>query len=138
MKKAYPVFIKEDGGEYLVFAPDMQIYTQGADLCSAIEMARDAIGIQGLSLEDRNIGLPNESTIEEALEKARDLTDEEIAFAEGILTFVDVDFKVYRNRMENRSVKKNCTLPYWLNEKAEKTGINFSRVLQEALIAELK
>jgi len=35
--------------------------------------------------------------------------------------------------VKNSSVKKNCTLPYSLNEWAEERGINFSRVLQDAL-----
>lgn len=51
-----------------------------------------------------------------------------------IVTWVDVDFAEYRKKVDNRAVKKNCTIPYWLNVKAEKAGINFSKVLQEALL----
>ena len=40
-------------------------------------------------------------------------------------TLVDVDFDNYRKRNENRSVRKNCTIPSWLNDEAEKAGINF-------------
>ena len=58
-------------------------------------------------------------------------------FSTGILTLVDVDFVEYRRRNETRSVKKNCTIPYWLNVEAEKAHINVSRVLQEALMAKL-
>ena len=36
-----------------------------------------------------------------------------------------------------KAVRKNISLPSWLNEKAEKEGINFSRVLQEALLDKL-
>ena len=39
--------------------------------------------------------------------------------------------------MRNRAVKKNCTIPYWLNEKAEAMGLNFSKVLQNALIEQV-
>ena len=49
-------------------------------------------------------------------------------------TWVDVDFAEYCKKVDNRAVKKNCTIPYWLNVKAEKAGINFSKVLQEALL----
>ena len=52
-------------------------------------------------------------------------------------TLVDVDFDNYRKRNENRSVRKNCTIPSWLNDEAEKAGINFSATLQEALKAQL-
>ena len=39
----------------------------------------------------------------------------------------------YRRKTDNKMVKKNCTIPNYLNVEAEKRGINFSRVLQEAL-----
>ena len=46
---------------------------------------------------------------------------------------VNVDFEAYRRALYNRCVKKNCTLPSWLNDKAEKANINFSASLQRAL-----
>ena len=52
---------------------------------------------------------------------------------DDILTLVDVDMIDYRKKHDNRTVKKNCTIPYYLNVEAEKVGINFSRLLQEAL-----
>ncbi len=54
-----------------------------------------------------------------------------------IVTLVDVDFTEYRKRHDNRAGKKNCTLPCWLSNAAEKEGINFSRILQDALKKEL-
>ena len=53
---------------------------------------------------------------------------------DDIVTLVDVDFVDYRKRVDNRAVKKNCTIPYWLSVEAEKIGINYSRILQDALI----
>lgn len=47
---------------------------------------------------------------------------------------VDIDFTKYRLKNDMRSVKKNCTIPSWLNFEAEKAGINFSSVLQKAYI----
>ena len=37
-------------------------------------------------------------------------------------------------KKKDRSVKKTLTLPQWLNERAERQGINFSQTLQEALL----
>ena len=37
------------------------------------------------------------------------------------------------DEIRNRSVKKTLTIPYWLNEAAERNHVNFSQVLQEAL-----
>ena len=52
-------------------------------------------------------------------------------------TLVDIDFSEYRRKHDNRMVKKNCTIPYYLNVEAEKRGLNFSRLLQEALLSKI-
>ena len=50
---------------------------------------------------------------------------------------VDVDFEEYRRKMDNKTVRRNVTLPNWLNKEAEKAHINVSGVLQEALMMKL-
>ena len=55
-----------------------------------------------------------------------------------IITLVDVDFSEYRKKNDLRAVKKNCTIPSWLNFEAEKAGVNFSAILTAALKKELK
>ncbi|MBQ6315232.1 MAG: type II toxin-antitoxin system HicB family antitoxin [Mogibacterium sp.] len=134
MKAVYPVLIKQYGKDHVSYVPDLEINTEGKTLYDAIEMTRDAIGAwcTGESESDENVPLP--STGEDAVRKARANADGELDFSDGILTYVDIDTDEYRRRVLNRSVKKNCTIPYWLNEKAERLGVNFSRVLQEALI----
>lgn len=126
MKKAYPVILKPEKKGVTVFVPDLSINTQGKDIAEAIEMARDAIGLVGIDMEDDGIPLPKESSIKE------------ISCNEDcILSLVDVDFVEYRRRNELKTVKKNCTLPSWLCYEAEKAHINFSQVLQNALKKEL-
>ena len=44
---------------------------------------------------------------------------------------------MYRNRLDNKAVRRNVTLPNWLNQEAEKSHLNVSKVLQEALMAKL-
>lgn len=48
-----------------------------------------------------------------------------------------LDMDTYAEKYGDRSVRKNCTLPAWLSYRAENAGINFSQVLQEALIQKL-
>ena len=43
LAKAYPVLIKQDEDDFLVYIPDFDIYTEGSSLADAIEMARDAM-----------------------------------------------------------------------------------------------
>ena len=134
MEKTYFTFIKQSGEDFLVYVPDMEVYTEGHSLFDAIAMARDAVGLKGVTMEDDGQDLPSASDKDAAIAKAKAEADADFDFSDGILTLVDVDFTAYRNQLRNRAVKKNCTIPYWLNKKAEEMGINFSKVLQEALI----
>lgn len=137
MKQVYPTFIvsadDSSGHPYLVCVPDMEIFTEGDSLADAIEMARDAIGLTGISMEDNNEELPIPSKREEVVKKVKECTDI-VDFSKGILTYVDVDFSEYRRKNEMKTVRRNVALPCWLNYEAERAGINVSRVLQEALL----
>lgn len=127
MKNAYPVVLSKEGDGYFVTIPDFDINTQGSDIADAMYMARDAIGLMGIDMEDDGKPLPEPGTV-----KAEKELDDDV------ITLIDVDFTEYRKKVDNRSVKKNCTIPYWLSVKAEKNSINYSRVLQDALIKTLK
>lgn len=137
MKQVYPTFIVDlnDGSEhsFLAYVPDMDIFTEGDSFADVIEMARDAIGAAGISMEDNKDELPFPSDQATAVEKVKQDT-EDIDFSKGILTYVDVDFSEYRKKVDTKTVRRNVTLPSWLNYEAEHAGINVSRVLQEALM----
>lgn len=133
MKTAYPVFIKFDGNMYLVYIPDFDGYTEGHDFCDAMSMARDYICGSVVGIDEEQVP-PEPSDASAAMEKATADKDDIFDYSDGQLTFVDVDFDTYRGKIRNMSVKKNCTLPQWLERKATAAGINFSRVLQDALI----
>ena len=134
MKEAYPAFIKQDGKDYLVYIPDVNGFTEGRDFCDAIKMARDYIGGAVISAKGEERPVPVPSDEGSARKKAKEVSEEDFDFSTGTLTYVDVDFDVYRRKIRNLSVKKNCTIPQWLSEKAEAQGLNFSRVLQDALL----
>lgn len=123
MKGAYPVIINKN--TYVVYVPDFDISTQGTDIENCIEMAREAIGLTGISLEDIGKTIPSPSY---NLPKTKNNT---------ITTFVDVDFDYYRRIEDNRLVKRNCTIPNYLNVMGEKAGFNFSEVLRTALVERL-
>lgn len=126
MKNAYPIILTQGQKYVVVSIPDFDINTQGEDFADAMEMARDAIGLMGIDMQDDGKELPTPTPISE-------LTAEN-----GVVTLVDIDFDVYRRKNELRAVKKNCTIPSWLNYEAEKANINFSQVLQNALMEQLK
>ena len=120
---AYPVVISKEDDGYYVEIPDFDMATQGEDIADAMAMARDAIGIMGIDMEDDGKQLPVPGAVKFNVDEG------------DIVTLVDVDFVEYRRKVDNRAVKKNCTIPYWLSVAADKAGINYSRVLQDAIIA---
>ena len=126
MKQAYPITITKDASFYVVYVPDFDLNTQGESVAEAMEMARDVIGMAGCYLEDEKKPLPEPSSVDT------------VSVNMGtIVTLVDVDFKEYRRRHDNRTVRKNLTIPSWLNEEAESAGLVFSEVLKNALKHEL-
>lgn len=141
MKQVYPTFIlnTNDNSDhpFLVCVPDLDILTEGDSFADAIEMARDAIGLAGVSMEDNCECLPAPSNQDSAMKKV--LNDTEIVdFSKGVLTYVDVDFGEYRKKVDTKTVRRNVALPSWLDYEANKAGVNVSRILQEALIGTLK
>ena len=125
-RRAYPIVIsKEDDGFFYVEIPDFDIATQGEDVVDAMEMARDAIGLMGIDLMDDGKLIPGRNSVK------FDTKEGDIA------TLVDVDFVEYRKKVDNKAVKKNCTIPYWMSVEAEKVGINYSKLLQDAIVKAL-
>lgn len=127
MKSAYPIIMTPDKNLISVYVPDFDINTQGKDFADAINMARDAISLIGVDMEDDGKELPGPSDCSSIHPSDG-----------GIVSLVDVDFSVYRRKMETKTIRKNCTLPSWLCYEAEEAGLNFSQVLQNALKQELQ
>ena len=63
---------------------------------------------------------------------------EEIEVREGFIVVIEFDMMEYRKKHCSRAVKKTLSIPEWLNEAAIRAGVNFSQVLQEALIEKVK
>lgn len=131
MKVVYPVVIdtvKNVSDEYfLVYIPDLELNTEGKDLADCIEMARDAIGLYCLSLEeDFHRPFPDASDLESIQHSKNQL-----------VTLVDVNYDEYKKQHSTKAVRRNVTLPSWINYEADKSGINVSAVLAKALKKEL-
>lgn len=137
MKYAYPVIFtrtEDEKDTILIEVPDLEIMTEGFGIADSIEMARDAIGLSGITLEDMGRPIQQPSDMRKI-----DLKKSEFASAEkSFISLVDVDFAKYRKKADNKMVRKNVTIPNWLNKAAEKEKINVSRVLQEALTEKVR
>lgn len=123
----YPaVFHKAEEGGFWVSFPDIpECMTQGDDMQDAYEMAVDALGLSLSTMEDAGEVIPEASQL--------DRVDAE----DGTLIIVEFDMSEYRRRHSSKAVKKTLTIPEWLNEAAVRENINFSQVLQEALMKKI-
>ena len=140
MKVAYPVIFTEIETNILIEIPDLGILTeaneegqQKGNIADAIMMARDAIGISCIEKEDEGKEMMSPQNLSDI-----DIT-KGVFFEEGksFISVVDVDLVVYRRLLDNKTVRRNVTLPNWLNQEAERAKVNVSKVLQEALMTKL-
>lgn len=123
-KYAYPaIFTEEETGGYSVVFPDIDgCFTCGDTLPDAMEMAEDAMCLMLYDKEEDGEPIPPPSDIKSIQ-----------ACTDGIVSLVCCDTIAYRERYDNRAVKKTLTIPNWMNTLAEAAHLNFSGVLQEAL-----
>jgi len=122
MKYVYPaVFEEAEEGGYNVSVPDIPgTFTCGDDMADAIFMAEDVIAMMLADYEDEKKPVPVPSQIKDIK-------------TDGIVSLVRADTDEWRKLVDNKAVKKTLSIPSWLNSKAEKAGVNFSQVLQDAL-----
>lgn len=128
-KYAYPaVFTLEEDGTYSIIFPDLEgCYTCGDSLEDGIEMAEDALALTLYGYEKEGREIPKASV-------PTAITVSENEF----VNFIACDTMAYRKMYNNKAVKKTLTIPEWLNETATSMGLNFSQVLQEALISKIQ
>ncbi len=127
MKLSYPVCIYPNNSEpgYTAIVPDLPgCVTCGDNMQDVFEMAVDAASGWVLTeLEDGK--LPPKSSNIQSIH-----ADE---YPNGFTSMLFLNMDSYIEKYGEKSVRKNCTIPSWLNAKAEEAGINFSAVLREAL-----
>ena len=125
MKLTYPAcFYKDDeSGSYAVVIPDLPGCVSGGNtLADAILMATDAAS--GWVLDELEDG--------KSIPPASPLEDVKLDSG-GFVNMLVLDMDVYAEKYGNKAVRKNLTIPAWLNTFAESNHVNFSQVLQDSL-----
>lgn len=119
----YPaVFHKEDDAYWVEF-PDLEgCYTYGGSVTETIEAAQEALASYLLTLleQKQKIAPPSDITT--------------IHAEDGFSSLVSCNINQYK---DTKAVKKTLTIPSWLNDRAVSMEINFSQVLQEALLSKI-
>lgn len=128
-KYAYPaIFTPEEDGSYSINFPDLEgCYTCGDSIEDEIEMAEDALALVLYGYEKDNRAIPAPSTLSSLTLSGNEFVN-----------YIACDTMEYRKMYNNKAVKKTLTIPEWLNESASALGLNFSQVLQEALMQKIQ
>ena len=92
----------------------------------AFHNAKEALGLHLYGMEQDGDTIPEPTPVSE-------LTPD----AGGVIVMVEIFMPSIRDRMNNRSVNRTVTIPAWLNAAALERNINFSQVLQEALMKKM-
>ncbi len=122
----YPaVFHKEESGYWISFPDFPECFTEGDDMQQAYERAMDALGLAIVSRKEEKEEIPNPTEVTKLKEE------------DGMVVIIGFDMIAYQKKHSSRAVKKTLSIPEWLNEEAMEMGINFSQVLQEALLNKL-
>ena len=125
MQLTYPAIFYEDEGAYAVEVPDLPGCVSGGDsLVEAIFMGTDAASRWVLDELEDGKPVPKASPIEAIHPEPG-----------GFVSILVLDMGAYAEKYGNKAVRKNLTIPAWLNTFAEERHVNFSKVLQDSLIA---
>ena len=121
----YPAIFHKENNSYWVEFPDLEgCQTYGDTLNETMEYAQEALSAYLLTLLEQNLPLAQPSDIS-SLSYGSD----------SFITLVTCDINRYK---DTKAVKKTLTIPAWLNERALAMNINFSQVLQEALLTKIQ
>jgi uncharacterized protein YcsI (UPF0317 family) len=127
----YPVIFteaKDEKDTVLVFIPDLNGMTEGYGLANAISMAKDYIG--NALFNKTASEYPKASEIDDIKPETTVFKDAGKSF----VSLVDIDVDFYRRKNKSKYVRRNITLPEWLDDMATNEKINVSAVTQKALI----
>jgi len=123
MQLTYPAIFYEGEGGYAVEVPDLPGCTSGgATLAKAIIMGTDAASGWVLTELEDGKPAPKASPI--------GAIHPEVG---GFVSMLVLDMDAYAEKYGDKAVRKNLTIPAWLNTFAEKKHINFSQILQDSL-----
>lgn len=123
MKYIYPAIFTEEEDGILVDFPDLpNCYTDGTNLEEAFENAEDALALALWHLEEERADIPVPSA-PAALTVPKSAS----------VALVRADTLPVRQMNDMRTVRKNVTLPSWMDTLARERNINFSKLLQNAI-----
>lgn len=128
-KISYPAIFHEEDNSYWVEFPDLEgCFSSGETIEEAFENAKEAVGLY-LDRDD--------DTYNRIINKPSSIKEVCLRNPSSVVMLVEYDSLEYAKKYKTKAVKKTLSIPEWLNDLAIKENVNFSSVLQEALVKKL-
>jgi len=137
MLSIYPACFFKEGNGYSVIFPDLDLATCGETMDEALAMAVDCLAGRLRWLKQDGEPIPEPSPMN-SIDPTVISKELEIESEEAFVNMISVDVEAYAKEHFDKSVRKTLTIPAWLNTAALEMDINFSQVLQEALLAKVQ
>ena len=127
MKYQYPALLtKEDNGFVVKFIDFDDVFTQGQTITEAVENGEDVLNLMLCDKEENEFVIPKPSSLD-TIDIPKD----------AFVLLIKADTVRYRMMLDKKTVRKNVSVPSWLNQLALRQNLNFSYLLQKALMKEL-
>ena len=125
MKKVtYLAIVEPSKSDYGIFFPDLPGCTSMASsIEEAFEMAKEALELHYYGMEKSKESIPLPSMI-------LDAKDTEGCFVIPVTIYPEL----VKRKLDNRKVKTNCTIAAWIKDLAEENHINYSQLLENAIL----
>lgn len=140
MNYVYPAVFYEEEGKISVIFPDLgNLATFGDNVADAMRMAQDACSLYLFTALRDGESLPVPSALSEINPVAilKEFAMESAANS-AFINMVLVDMTEYARQHSDKAIKKTLSIPMWLNTLCEEKSINFSKVLQDALLTKVQ
>jgi predicted RNase H-like HicB family nuclease len=119
----YPAIFNYANDGISVDFPDLPgCLTCGDTTEEALIMAKEAMALHLYGMEQDGDPIPDPTDVRQVKTESNQ-----------IVVLIEAWMPSFRDRVENKAVKKTLTLPRWLNDLAEREKVNFSHILQTAL-----
>ena len=127
MKYVYPALFQPEEEGFFISFPDLDgCFTQASSIPEGLDLAADALNLMLWHMEEEHMDIPPPSALTA-------IKDKDGSFA----TLISADTLAYRRLHDTKAVRKNLSIPRWLDTLATEHNINFSNILQNALMREL-
>lgn len=129
-KGVYQILFKKEGSGFDIYIPGAEVRLQAPDIVKAHRFSQDAIVRDAIRMVNEEIPrhIPNHN-MDAPIPKEYENYDR---------AWIVVDFNLLHKEMRIKAVRRNVTIPLWMDIEARRRDYNVSQLLQERLLQKIE